>query len=142
MWSTLWLQPLVLCLIRLAVIFFCRRIFFAHRSFRIASAIMAGIVVAFTVCFFFGQLFDCGTNFAANWGSLSYIAQHCPFGFMATVVYTILDAALDLAVLVLPLPWVSCPAPAGPLPALAYLLTGVGAHRCSDCRCRCRVALR
>lgn len=42
----------------------------------------------------------------ANWASLGEIAQQCPFGFLPTVIYTILDACLDLFVLLLPIPWI------------------------------------
>ncbi|KAF7191045.1 hypothetical protein HII31_07560 [Pseudocercospora fuligena] len=105
-WVTLWLQPIILGCAKLAVLFLCRRIFSFSKSFMYTSLAMVIIVVAFMVTFTFGLFFDCGSDIAANWASLSEIAEKCPFGFMPTIVYTILDACLDLFVLLLPIPWV------------------------------------
>ncbi|EKG13575.1 hypothetical protein MPH_09271, partial [Macrophomina phaseolina MS6] len=104
-WVVLFLQPLALGFVKLAAVFFCRRLI-VGRAFDIASWSLIALIVCWMTVFFFGLFFDCGTDFAANWGSLSHIAARCPFGFMPTIIYTILDAALDLAVLVLPLPWI------------------------------------
>lgn len=108
-WVCLWLQPITLGFAKLSVLCFCRRIFSAQRSFMVVSGVMLVIVVGFMICFALGLFFDCGTNIRANWGSLAEIGQHCPFGFLPTVIYTIIDAALDVFVLLLPIPWVSSP---------------------------------
>ena len=93
--------------VRLAILFLYRRFFATYKSFNIISWILIAIVTGWTVAFFFGLLFDCGLQFDANWGSLAEIAETCPFGFLPTIIYTILDACLDLFVLLLPVPWVS-----------------------------------
>lgn len=67
---------------------------------------MIGLISAWMVAFSIGLFFDCGANIAANWGSLEEIGAQCPFGFLPTIIYTILDACFDLFVLVLPIPWV------------------------------------
>jgi hypothetical protein len=99
------MQPLALGFTKLAFLFFYRRIF-TWPSFQRTSLVFVILTVAFTVAFFFGFIFDCRLNFAANWGSLASIAENCPFGFQATIAFTVIDAAFDLAILVLPLPWV------------------------------------
>jgi hypothetical protein len=99
------LQPLAIGFTKLAFLFFYRRLF-TWRSFQRTSLIFVVLTVAFTVAFFFGFVFDCRLNFAANWGSLASIAENCPFGFQATIAFTVIDAAFDMAILVLPLPWV------------------------------------
>lgn len=104
-WVVFFLQPLQLGFIRLAILFLYRRFFGSYRSFNIVNWTLIAIVSGWTVAFFLGLLFDCGLEFDANWGSLGEIAEQCPFGFLPTVVYTILDACLDLFVLVLPIPW-------------------------------------
>lgn len=53
--------------------------------------------------FFPELLFDCGTNIKANWASLGEIARKCSFGFLPTIIYTILDACLNFLVLILPI---------------------------------------
>jgi hypothetical protein len=59
------------------------------------------------LAFFFGFVFDCRLNFSANWGSLASIDEDCPFGFLPTIIFTVIDAFLDLCILDLPLPCVS-----------------------------------
>lgn len=104
-WVVMFLQPLALGFIKLSVLFFYRRLFMGT-VFNILSWILIGIVAAWMTAFSLGLFFDCGTNFAANWGSLATISEECGFGFMPTIIYTILDACLDLAILVFPIPWV------------------------------------
>lgn len=105
-WVVFFLQPLQLGLIRLAILFLYRRFFARYRSFNIVSWTLIAIVTGWTITFFIGLLFDCGSKFSANWGSLGEIAEQCPFGFLPTVIYTIMDACLDLIVLILPIPWI------------------------------------
>jgi flagellar biosynthesis protein FlhB len=101
-----WLQPLILGFAKLSLLHFCRRIFSIFRSFQIVSMVMIVLVWGFMICFTIGLFFDCGSNIAANWGSLAEIGEQCTFGFLPTVIYTIIDAAFDLACLLLPIPWV------------------------------------
>ncbi|KAK5120989.1 hypothetical protein LTR85_005773 [Meristemomyces frigidus] len=105
-WVALWLQPMILGCIKLSILFFYRRIFSVKKSFNITSWVMISLVTGFMIAFTVGLFFDCGTNIAANWGSLSEIAEQCPFGFLPTVIYTILDACFDFIVLILPIPWI------------------------------------
>lgn len=105
-WIVLWLQPLALGFIKLSVLFFYRRIISVSKTFNILSWFMIAVTIGWMIAFFFGLFFDCGTNISDNWGSLATIGENCPFGFLPTIIYTILDACLDLFVLVLPIPWV------------------------------------
>ena len=100
------IQPLALGFTKLAFLFFYRRIF-VWGSFQKTSLVFIIVTVTFTLAFFIGFIFDCRLNFAANWGSLASIGENCPFGFQATIIFTIIDAALDFFILLLPLPWVS-----------------------------------
>ncbi|KAF4537468.1 Plasma membrane protein pth11-like protein [Lasiodiplodia theobromae] len=100
------MQPLAIGFIKLSFLFFYRRIFFVYNSFQVVSLVLVAITAAWIIAFFFGFTFACGTNFATNWASLAEIGEKCGFGFMATVVYAILDAVLDFIILVLPFPWI------------------------------------
>ena len=100
------MQPLAIGFTKLAFLFLYRRIF-TWPGFQWTSLVFIVLTVAFTIAFFFGFIFDCRLNFAANWGSLASIAENCPFGFEATITFTVLDAVFDLCILLLPLPWVS-----------------------------------
>jgi hypothetical protein len=99
------MQPLALGFTKLAFLFFYRRIF-VWAGFQKTSLVFIILTASFTLAFFFGFIFDCRLNFAANWGSLASIGENCPFGFQATIIFTVIDAALDLFILLLPLPWV------------------------------------
>lgn len=99
------MQPLALGLTKLAFLFFYRRIFVTS-GFQWTSLAFVILTIGFTLAFFFGFVFDCRLNFAANWGSLASIGENCPFGFQATIIFTCIDAALDFFILILPLPWV------------------------------------
>lgn len=101
------LQPLAIGFIKLSFLFFYQRVFFVYESFRLVSWILIAVTAAWITAFFFGFTFACGTSFETNWASLAEIGEKCGFGFMATVVFAILDAVLDFIILVLPLPWVS-----------------------------------
>lgn len=93
-------------MIKLSVLFFYRRLFLGK-----IFNVMSWILIAFTICwmaaFFIGLFFDCGSHISANWGSLTEISEQCKFGFLPTIVYTVIDAVLDLTILIFPLPWVS-----------------------------------
>ncbi|KAI4938271.1 hypothetical protein J4E85_000710 [Alternaria conjuncta] len=99
------MQPLAIGFTKLAFLFLYRRIF-TWPGFQWTSLVFIVLTVAFTIAFFFGFIFDCRLNFAANWGSLASIAENCPFGFEATITFTVLDAVFDLCILLLPLPWI------------------------------------
>ncbi|EUC46253.1 hypothetical protein COCMIDRAFT_36086 [Bipolaris oryzae ATCC 44560] len=99
------MQPLAIGLTKLAFLFLYRRIF-TWPSFQWTSLVFVILTVAFTIAFFLGFIFDCRLNFAANWGSLASITENCPFGFEATIAFTVFDAFLDLCILLLPLPWI------------------------------------
>jgi hypothetical protein len=100
------MQPLALGFMKLSVLFFYRRIF-VFRTFERVSLFFIIITVGWMLAFFFGFVFDCRLNFSANWGSLASIGENCPFGFLPTIIFTVIDAFLDLCILVLPLPCVS-----------------------------------
>ncbi|KAH3910065.1 hypothetical protein HBI56_127970 [Parastagonospora nodorum] len=97
------MQPLALGFMKLSVLFFYRRIF-SIGSFTTISTIFIIITIGWMLAFFFGFVFTCRLNFSANWGSLAGISEHCPFGFLPTIIFTVLDAVLDLCILILPLP--------------------------------------
>jgi hypothetical protein len=99
------MQPLALGFTKLAFLFFYRRLF-TWRSFQRVSLGFIFLTIGFIIAFFFGFVFDCRLNFSANWGSLASIAENCPFGFEATIAFTVIDAFFDLCILILPLPWV------------------------------------
>lgn len=104
-WVVMWLQPLANGCIKLSLLFFYRRLF-VGKGFNILSWVLVGVVALWMAVYTFGLFFDCGSDIAANWASIEVVSEKCAFGYLPTIVYTILDAVLDLIVLVSPLPWV------------------------------------
>ena len=103
------MQVLALGFVKLSVLYFYRRIFPANvtsKSFNIATLFMIGIIVLWTLAFFFASLFDCGTHVSAQWTNLESQIKYCT-SLDAEVAFAVSDMICDLLILVLPLPVVS-----------------------------------
>ena len=102
------MQILALALIKLSILFFYRRIF-RGRSFEIASWILIGVVVAWATAFFIAILAACGTSIAANFQTLGALKEECVNTFDILIALAVSDVAVDLAILVMPIPLVGPP---------------------------------
>ena len=102
---------LALGFVKLSFMFFYRRIFGASDSKhfdRIMFTVVA-IVVAWTVSFFFAQMFACGIHFEYLWTTFPNQLNHgkCVKTLIMQNAFAISDFITDLIVLVFPLPFVS-----------------------------------
>ncbi|PSN69537.1 hypothetical protein BS50DRAFT_490859 [Corynespora cassiicola Philippines] len=52
------------------------------------------------------KLFQCGTHFTSNWGSVKVFATHCPDTLWILFVYFLTSAILDIYILILPIPFI------------------------------------
>ena len=100
------MQILALATIKLSILFFYRRIF-RGRSFDIASWFLIGVVVAWAVTFLIAILAACGTAIAVNFQTLGALKQECVNTFDILIALAVSDVAVDLAILVMPIPLVS-----------------------------------
>ncbi len=91
--------------IKLSVLFFYRRIF-RGKIFDISTKVMMGIVIAWTLSFFFAFLFTCGTNFGANWSTLKALLTQCHAQHTYQLAMAISDVLTDGLILVIPIPLV------------------------------------
>ena len=91
--------------IKLSVIFFYRRIF-RGRFFEIFSKIMIVIVVSWTLSFFFSYLFECGTNFGANWSTLEVLLTECNQQHVYQQAMAVSDVLTDALLLIMSIPLV------------------------------------
>ncbi|KAI9655105.1 MAG: hypothetical protein M1821_005588 [Bathelium mastoideum] len=96
---------LVIGLIRLSILFFYKRIF-RGKVFNISFWILVVTVTIWMVLFFFISIFECGTNIKANWGSFADYAEYCINLFTLVIAIAITDVILDVAVVILPLPFI------------------------------------
>lgn len=90
---------------KLAITYFYRRLFVSCRGspFDWVTRIAIAIVVLWTVSYFFGFIFGCGTHFSANWGSVEDEA-YCTALLDLDNSFVVSDLVTDIMILCLPLP--------------------------------------
>ena len=100
------MQIVTLATIKMSILFFYRRIF-RGRTFDIASWVLVGVVAAWAITFFIAILAACGTSIAANFQTLSALKGECVNTFDILIALAVSDVAVDLAILIMPIPLVS-----------------------------------
>lgn len=97
--------------IKLSITFFYRRLFVTAKNtlFDWATKVAIVIVVLWTVSFFFGFLFSCGTHISAAWGSVQDDVMYCGAAINLDNALVVSDLMTDVMILCLPLPVVSLP---------------------------------
>ncbi|KUJ19154.1 uncharacterized protein LY89DRAFT_780163 [Mollisia scopiformis] len=100
----------VICIgcIKLSVVMFYRRIFVTHNKswFSWASSIICGVIVAWTIAFFFVFLFYCGTHIEKEWSTVVEIIEYCPNALNDQIAIGVSDAIVDIAILLIPIPMI------------------------------------
>ena len=124
------MQILALATIKLSILFFYRRIF-RGQAFDIASWVLIGVVGAWAITFFVAILAACGTSIAANFQTLSALKGECVDTFDILIALAVSDVAVDLAILIMPIPLVSS------LDGPATDILDIDAARSSRFRCQC-----
>ena len=100
------MQIVTLATIKLSILFFYRRIF-RGRAFNIASWVLIGVVAAWAITFFIAILAACGTSIAANFQTLGALKRECVNTFDILIALAVSDVAVDLGILIMPIPLVS-----------------------------------
>ena len=100
------MQIVTLATIKMSILFFYRRIF-RGRAFDIASWVLIGVVAAWAITFFIAILAACGTSIAANFQTLNALKGECVNTFDILIALAVSDVAVDLAILIMPIPLVS-----------------------------------
>lgn len=101
------LQVPALGLVKLSLIFY-RRVFSKNAAprFNIVTWFLTGIIIIWTVPFFFSILFMCEANFEAYWASTVIEKQNCVETSMLHNAFAISDVVTDSVVASLPVPMV------------------------------------
>ena len=68
---------------------------------------MIGATIVWTIIIGFLFIFECGTTFNANWGTVQEIQEFCSDQNRRQVGFAVTDVFADLVILVLPMPIVS-----------------------------------
>ena len=124
------IQILALATIKLSILFFYRRIF-RGRAFEIGSWILIGVVAAWAITFFIAILAACGTSIAANFQTLGALKGECVNTFDILIALAVSDVAVDLAILIMPIPLVSL------RNAYTRGVPSIDVVRFLRCRCHC-----
>ena len=105
------LQPVALGCIKLSFIMFYRRVFCTGKQtwFSISTAIMGGLIVAWTITFFFVFLFYCGNHQDKEWSTVTDLLAYCPHALDDDKAIGISDSIMDIIIIALPIPVVSRP---------------------------------
>jgi hypothetical protein len=103
------IQILALATLKLSILFFYRRIFIFGPSgvFNVVNWILIGTVIAWATAFIIAILAACGGSIGANFGTLGDLKSKCVDTFEILIALAVTDVAVDLAVLLTPIPMVS-----------------------------------
>ncbi|KAI1395162.1 plasma membrane protein Pth11-like protein [Hypoxylon fuscum] len=107
-WAYLLMLPLVLGCIKTSFLLFYMRIFSVNNK-NITSIILyglVGLVVTWAAAFFFADLFVCGVDFWAIWGSIAEGISRCANTNMSTIALCITDFITDVIIMCIPIPLV------------------------------------
>lgn len=98
------ISTLAIGLIKLAFLFCYRRIF-SGVAFSYINWMMVAVVTAWTLTFFIAAITACGRYVSLLW-QVGQDSSQCVNTWDLTLVMTITDFAIDIFIMVLPLPWV------------------------------------
>ncbi|KAI1453656.1 hypothetical protein F4805DRAFT_442652 [Annulohypoxylon moriforme] len=92
--------------VKASIICFCRRIFVGHKNsaFDRVSLAGLGLVILWSIGFFFGLVLGCGKEVSLHWAPLQVMAESGCDGISPEEALVISDFILDLFILILPLP--------------------------------------
>ena len=98
-------------LIKISIIYFCRRLFVVGKSgaFNLVTNVAVVVVLLWMIAFLGLFIFNCGSAVDAHWGSLIEVTKSCKFSFTAEEGMASSDLILDLFVFLLPFSVVSLP---------------------------------
>jgi len=105
--AILMISSLQVGLAKLSILFFFRRIFCGTDRFsfmNIATWFMIGITTTWAIAFFFANLFECGLNWANNWGATSTLNGGACINEQAmNDAYFYSDLIIDFILFILPM---------------------------------------
>ena len=105
------MQILSLGFIKLSVVMFYRRIFCTGVRTCISYSVifMSGLIIAWTIAFFFVFIFYCGRHPSKAWGTVADIVKYCPNALNDQLALGISDAIMDIFIIAMPIPTVGIP---------------------------------
>ena len=93
-------------MMKLSVLFFYRRIFIVQERFRVLNDIMIALITAWTVSFFFAEIFICGAHPKVQWSN-DPKDKTCDGQTWLNLCFSITDVIGDILVVSMPLPCIN-----------------------------------
>ncbi len=90
-------------IIKLSVLLLYRRLFVGPIFHRYSLA-MCVVIVLWSLSFFFAFAFECGTDIAHSWTSVTTIKAYCDNTNALTLGFVVSDVITDFMILIIPLP--------------------------------------
>lgn len=86
-----------------------RRIFCTGKRtwFSFSTEVMGGLIVAWTITFFFIFLFQCGRRPSKQWSTVLDLIKYCPHSLDNEQALAISDSIMDVIIIAMPIP-VAC----------------------------------
>jgi hypothetical protein len=104
-WGFQSVEKLAFGLIKLSILFLWMRIFArATRGFIIFCWIMIGVIIAWSLTFFFATVFQCGTRWDWNWSPIFFFLTKCTDTLAMLTVFTATDLLTDFIIMLMPVP--------------------------------------
>lgn len=89
-------------MMKLSVLFFFRRIFLVQKTWRIANNILIAVIIAWTIAFFFADIFICGPHPKVQW--MKGAKNTCVQETWLNLSFAITDVIGDILVVTMPYP--------------------------------------
>lgn len=98
--------PVALGCIKMSFLCFYHRIFAVERKSGISYMLigMTGVMLAWTLVFFFEKIFECGLDFWAIWGTTKDLMENCIDTMQVVLWFCITDFATDVLIILIPVP--------------------------------------
>lgn len=104
--SILMVQCLQLGFAKLSILFFFRRIFCSVKKWGtmgVVTSILIVLVIAWSIAFFFVNLFECGVDFTLNWKSSAAQEFNCINEEKMNQGFMFSDFIMDVMIFILPM---------------------------------------
>lgn len=98
--------PSALGFIKASFLFLYQRIFSINKKVYILLVGLIVLVAAWTIAFFFAEMFQCSTRFWANWGSTHVLQTQCNHTTWVVFAVCLTDFILDVVIITIPIPLV------------------------------------
>jgi uncharacterized membrane protein YwzB len=100
------MYPIALGSVKTSFLFLYKRVFSTNKQTQRLIVVLIALVAAWTVAFFFAEMFQCSNKFWANWGSTAVMRAECNETVWMALAMCSTDLLFDLIIILVPIPLV------------------------------------